>query len=139
MNTHRRVNERFIKEWNELYERIKRVLRKFGENNCAGGDYFVIDRIPKENEHVHMVEIHRLHMLRPEIIKPLQSVLVDYPNWQIEVFVLSPEEYTIVDPESGLLLRSDGIIDALDRSLLPKKYQGLVYEGSRPPPKGFKR
>ena len=136
--THKLTREQFTKEWKALHARIKSVLVKFGENNSAGGDYCVIDRIPRKNERVQMVEIHRLHMLRPQIIKTLQRALVDYPEWRIEVFVLSPEEYTIISPEEGLLLLSDEIIDALDRSMLPKKYQDLVYEGSRPPPKGFK-
>ena len=138
MITHRLMREQYTKEWKALYARIKSVLVKFGEDNCAGGDYCVINRIPRKNERVQMVEIHRLHMLRPQIIKTLQRVLVDYPEWRIEVFVLSPEEYTIISPDEGLLLLSDGIIDALNRSMLPKKYQCLVYEGSRPPPKGFK-
>ena len=131
-------DERFKKEWKKLYDRIRRVLQRFGEDNCAGGDYFVVDRIPITKEYVHMVQIHRLHMLRPEIMKTLQAVLVDYPEWKIEVFVLSPEEYTIISPEAGLLLCKDGIIDALDRSMLPRRYQNFVYEGSRPPSKGFK-
>jgi hypothetical protein len=29
-------------------------------------------------------------------------------------------------------LLDDGIVDALDRSLLPEEYQGLRYEGARP-------
>jgi hypothetical protein len=131
-------DQRFKREWKGLHDRIRRVLQRFGEDNCAGGDYFVVDRIPITKEHVHMVQIHRLHMLRPEVMKTLQSVLVDYPEWKIEVFVLSPEEYTIISPEAGLLLCNDGIIDALDRSMLPKRYQDFVYEGSRLPPKGFK-
>jgi hypothetical protein len=128
---------RFRKEWKELYDRMRRVLQRFGEDNCAGGDYFVVDRIPITKEHVHMVQIHRLNMLRPEVIKTLQGVLFDHPEWKIEVFVLSPEEDTIISPEAGLLLCSDGIIDALDRSMLPKRYRDFVYEGSRPPPKGL--
>ncbi|MPZ41491.1 MAG: hypothetical protein GEU95_26280 [Rhizobiales bacterium] len=95
----------------------------------------MIDFVP--NEKVQMVELHRLHMLRPQIIKSLHNLLADFPDWQIEVFVLSPEENTVIDPESGLILRRDGIIDALDREELPQKYR-FVYEGSRRPPKDFK-
>ena len=127
-----RVDE---KEWKQLHERTKHVLQPFGEDDEAGGDYFVIDFVP--NEKVQMVELHRLHMLRPEIIKSLHSLLTDFPEWQIEVFVISPEEKVILDPESGLILRSDGIIDALDRDSLPHKYR-FAYESSRRPPKGFK-
>ena len=84
-----------------------------------------------------MVELHRLRMLRPQIIKPLRDLLLDFPNWQIEVFVISPEEDTTIDIESGLVLRRDGIIDALNREELPENYR-FVYESSRPAPKDFK-
>lgn len=129
------TKEQRKKEWQELYRRTKDVLAPFGKNDEAGGDYFVIDLVPNEN--VQMVELHRLHMLRPEIIASLHSVVAQFPDWQIEVFVLSPDENVVIDPESGLILRRDGIIDALDRELLPKKYR-FVYEGARRPPKDFK-
>lgn len=134
---HKGADKQRTKVWKELHERTKRALEPYGVDDDAGGDYFVIDLIPNDN--VQMVELHRLHMLRPHIIKSLQRLLVDFPDWEIEVFVLSPEEKVIIDPDSGLLLRSDGIIDALDRSLLPEKYRDFVYEGSRPPPKDFSR
>ena len=38
-----------------------------------------------------------------------------------------------IDPGKGPTLHDDEIVDALDRTLLPKEYQELVYEGSRPP------
>ncbi|SRR5258705_6194421 len=125
------------KEWRELYERIQGVLQQFGQDDCAGGDYFLVDDIVDPN--THLLEIHRLHMLRPEIITSLQHLLIEFRDWQIEVYVVSPEEKTIISPENGLILRSDGIIDALDRTLLPRKYQRLVYEGGRRPPKDSKQ
>ena len=131
----KRTNEQHKKDWKELYKRTKGVLRQFGRDDEAGGDYFVINLVP--NDKVQMVELHRLHMLRPEIIKSLHRLLAEFPDWQIEVYVLSPEENVVLDPESGLVLRRDGIIDALDRSVLPKQYR-FLYEGSRPAPKDFK-
>jgi hypothetical protein len=120
------------KEWREIYERIKSALQRFGEDEEAGvGDYFVIDDIIEPN--THLLQIQRLHMLRPEIMSSLQRTLIGFPDWQIKVFVISPEEKTIIDPENGLLLRSDGIVDTLDRTMLPSKYRGLRYEGSRRP------
>lgn len=129
------TNEQHKKEWKALYEHTKGVLQHFGRDDEAGGDYFVINFVPREK--VQMVELHRLHMLRPEIIKLLHRLLAEFPDWQIEVYVLSPEENVVLDSESGLILRRDGIIDALDRSVLPKHYR-FEYEDSRPAPKDFK-
>jgi hypothetical protein len=131
----KRTDEQHKKEWKELYERTKGALKRFGRDDEAGGDYFVINLVP--NAKVQMVELHRLHMLRPEIIKSLHHLLEEFPDWWMEVYVLSPEENVVLDPESGLILRRDGIIDALDRSVLPKQYR-FVYEDSRPAPKDFK-
>ena len=129
---------RYKQEWSELYRGISNTLKRFGENNSAGGDYFLEDRIPITGEQVHTLRLHKLHMLRPAVMKAAQGVLVDHPKWTIEVCVMSPEENTFISFEAGLRLCSDGIIDALDRSMLPERYRNFVYEGSRPPPEGFK-
>jgi len=133
MNT--RSDEQREKKWKELYTRTKHALQPFGKDDEAGGDYFVLDLVPNDN--VQMVELHRLHMLRPAIIKSLQRLLLDFPDWQIEICAICPEERTIIDVEFGLILSSKGIIDALDRESLPEKYR-FVYENSRRPPPGFK-
>jgi len=118
------------KDWRDLYKLIKAALQSFGKDEEAGvGDYFIIDDVV--DPHTHLVEIHKLHMLRPEVMEPLQRVLIGFPDWQIQIFVVTPDGKTIISPENGLTLRSEGIIDTLDRTLLPREYQGLKYPGSR--------
>ena len=124
------TEERLNREWDELYERMRSILQKYGEDDIDGGDYYLVDE--NFGRYVHQVEMHQLHMLRPEIIQSLQALLVDYPDWEIEISVSVPEEDISIDPGEGLTLLDDGIVDALDRSLLPKEYQGLRYEGARP-------
>jgi hypothetical protein len=127
------TEERLEKEWSELYDRLRDALQPYGEDAMDGGDYFLVDE--NYGRHTHQVEMHKLHMLRPEIIKALQKVLTGHPDWEIEISVSIPEDDIIIDPGEGLTLHDDEIIDALDRTLLPKAYQDLVYEGSRPPKK----
>jgi hypothetical protein len=124
------TGERLEKEWNELYERIKAVLKPYGEDDIDGGDYYVVDE--NFEQYVHQVELHNLEMLRPEIIKAMQGVLTAYPDWEIEISVSSRKPKISIDPGEGLTLRNDAIIDGLDRKRLPKEYRSLVYEGSRP-------
>jgi len=132
-----RSDARHRKEWRELYKLIKAALQSFGKDEEAGaGDYFIIDDIV--DPHTHLVEIHKLHMLRPEVMEPLQHVLIGFPDWQIQIFVVTPDGKTIISPENGLTLRSDGIIDTLDRTLLPPAYRGLRYLGGRRPSKSTK-
>lgn len=125
------TEERLSSEWNELYGRIKDVLLQYGQDDIDGGDYFVVDEI--FSSYVHQIEMHKLHMLRPEIIKSLQGLLKDYPDWEIEISIYIPQDDINVDPGEGLTLRDDEIVDALDRELLPEEYRDLKYEGSRPP------
>ena len=124
------TEERLNQEWDALYKRMKSILQKYGEDAFKGGDYFLVDH--NYGRYRHQVEMHQLHMLRPEIIQSLQALLVDYPDWEIEVSVSVPEHDISIDPGEGLTLLDDGIVDALDRKLLPKEYQGLRYEGARP-------
>ena len=49
------------------------------------GSSWVVDFVPIDK--VQMVELHRLHMLRPAIINALHSVLFDFSEWRIEDFV----------------------------------------------------
>ena len=125
------TKERLNKEWHELYGHIKGVLLQYGQDDIDGGEYFVVDEI--FSSYVHQIEMHKLHMLRPEIIESLQSLLKDYPDWEIEISIFVPEEDIDIDPGEGLTLRDDEIVDALDRQLLPEEYRDLRYQGSRSP------
>jgi len=124
------TDERLNREWEELYARMKLVLQKYGENHIDAGDYYLVDE--NFDHYMHQVEFHKLHMLRPEIIMALQSLLADYPDWEIAISLRIPERGIVIDPDEGLTLCDDGIIDALDRELVPQEYR-FKYEGSRPP------
>jgi hypothetical protein len=93
-------------------------------------DYYLVDE--NFDRYVHQVEFHKLHMLRPEIIMALQSLLSGYADWEIAISLRIPERGIVVDPADGLTLCDDEIIDALDRKLLPQEYR-FKYPGSRPP------
>jgi hypothetical protein len=130
MELRQHTEERLNREWKELYDRMKLVLQKYGDDHIDGGDYYLVDE--NFDHYMHQVEFHKLHMLRPEIVIALQSVLAGYPDWEIEISVRVPERGIVIDPGKALTLHDDGIIDALDRELLPEEYR-FKYEGSRPP------
>jgi hypothetical protein len=122
-------------EWLRLYRRIKTVLKRHGREdhwNDEGfhvADYLIVD--DNWGNLSHKVEIHNLQMLQPTVVKSLQSVLRDYPEWDIivEVDVPGTEESW---PPMGLIVRDDKIYDALEREHLPKEFQSLAYEGAVP-------
>jgi hypothetical protein len=124
------TEERLNREWKELYDRLKLTLCNYGEDDIDGGDYYLVDE--QFEGYTHQVEFHKLHMLRPEIVRALQSLLAGYPDWEIELSVRVPEQSIVIDPGNALTLHDDEIIDALDRALLPEEYR-FEYQGSRPP------
>ena len=116
-------------DWRELYQRIKEALQIFGEDEEAGvGDYFLIDDIIEP--HTHLLQVQKLHMLRPEIMASAQRALRGFPDWQIKVFVIAQEEKTIIDSDNGLILRSDGIVDILIEHCSPRNIAAYGIKGA---------
>jgi hypothetical protein len=130
MELREHTEERQNREWQELYDRLKLALREHGQDDIDGGDCYLVDE--NFDGYTHQVEFHRLHMLRPEIVSALQSVLAGYPDWEIEISLRVPDLGIIIDPGEVLTLHDDEIIDELDRELLPEEYR-FEYAGSRPP------
>lgn len=130
MELREHTEERLNREWKELYDSSKSLLLQYGENDIDGSDYYLVDE--NFDRYTHQVEFHKLHMLRPEVILALQSLLAGYPDWEIEISVRVPEQNIHIDPGRGLTLHDDEIIDALDRELLPQEYR-FKYPGTRPP------
>jgi hypothetical protein len=117
--------------WNELYERMGRVLSEYGVEDAtqAGGDYWIVERPYGYDQ--HKVYASTLKMLAPEIVYSLQKLLHSFRGWEIfiTVFTRPPEGDTW--PEMGLIIREHEIIDGLQRQYFPPEYQSLQYEGSR--------
>jgi hypothetical protein len=79
-------------------------------------------------------------ILQPPALKSLQSLLIDFPDWEILISVVNRDSdsedvrtYGYEWPQSGVVIRDDEIIDELDRDNLPQEFRDLVIEGSRPP------
>lgn len=116
-------------EWGQLYERLCLTLAKFGTEDSTDGDFWVVDESNDLTQ--HKVYFNRLHMLEPRIVKAVQDLLSEFPDW--EVFIaISIDEYEGQDwPEMGLIIRQHEIVDGLQRQYFPTEYQHIQYEGSR--------
>lgn len=116
--------------WNRLYGEIKAVLRRFGtENHFGEADYLLVD--DNYGWQQHKIEIHKLHMLDPVVVKSLRPLLRQTPDWEIVIAVDIPgTEQTW--PRMGVIIRDHEIIDGLQREYLPQEWRSVVYEGSRP-------
>ena len=120
MEHRQHTDERLKREWEKLYGRMKLAFIKYGENHIDGGDYYLVDE--NFDHYMHQVEFHKLHMLRagdhhgfPKLACP------GYPDWEIAISLRVTEQSIVIDPNEGLTLCDDGIIDALDRALLPEE------------------
>jgi hypothetical protein len=107
------------------------MLRQFGEEDdgTEHKDYFLLD----DNLGLwqHKIETSNLEMVKPVVVKLLQTLLQGYPNWDIAIAVGSPEKENAWSA-MGLTIRDDEIVDGLQRQYFPKEFQTIAYEGSRP-------
>ena len=115
--------------WSDLYGRIIAVLQEFGtEDHFGEADYLVVD--DNYGWQRHTIEVHRLLMLSPAIAHALQSLLGEFPKWEIVIAVDVPGQENW--PRMGLTIRKHELIDGLQRSYLPVEFQQIKYPGSRP-------
>jgi len=73
------------------------------------------------------VELQNLHLLRPDVIRSLQLLLVDRPDWVIPVRVegISPGGKRV---GMGLFVCSGKIVDDLQRALLPTSFRHMRFD-----------
>jgi hypothetical protein len=102
------VDAEQCREWAILYDQIESVL-------FAGGRQLGWYR--------HRIESNKLELMQPLVVKSLQKLLIGYPDWEIVVALGS---------FGGLVIRDNEIMDGLRRENLPKEFQTIEYEGSRP-------
>src|SRR5437879_6094530 len=118
-------------EWRVLHDRITETLGRFGKKDAFGkGDYWLLD--DNWGTWRQEIEAQNLNLLQPHIVKLLQALLADYPDWEItvRVDVLGKEN---VWPGMGLVIHDDGIIDDLRREFLPEEFHNIVYESTKRP------
>jgi hypothetical protein len=117
------VRAQQCREWTLLYDAIGAILRQFGKEDDGGEwkDYLLVE----DNLGLwqHRIETSNPEMMRPAVVKLLQKSLIGYPDWEIVIAASSL---------GGLVIRDDEIIDGLRRENLPKEFQTIEYEGSRP-------
>jgi hypothetical protein len=116
-------------EWENLYGRIRALLQNFGADNpIREGDYWLVD----ENWGIRQqkLEVQNLTLLAPAIVEQLQTLLAEFPAWEIVLSVDVPGKEHIW-PGMGLIIGHKEIIDGLERQLLPVPFSDFEYQGSR--------
>lgn len=128
------IEARLRRERVELFKRLARTLRQYGRSRI---DYYLINQT--SSPYRHLVFTADTRLLQPPVIKSFQSLLIDFPDWEIFICVVNRESdsedvrtYGYEWPESQVIIRDDAIIDSLDRDRLPEEFRSLLIEGSRP-------
>ena len=119
------------REWVALYDRSRQVLLQFGEEDDPPErkDFLLVD--DNLGLFQHRIETSNPELVKPVVINSLQKVLAGYPNWEIVIALGSPEKEAS-RPGMCVVIRDDEIIDGLQRQYLPKEFEAIAYEGSRP-------
>ena len=125
-----RLHEQRLLAFERLVGRIDRIMKQYGRHDSLsrGGDYSILGDYwgyPQVK-----LDIHDLALIRPDIIKRLQTEVADFPGWEIVVTVAVRGHYDDW-PDMGLYIRPHEIFDTLQRQYFPKEYQLVTYEGSR--------
>lgn len=113
-------------DWESLYQRIIAHLAPLASegldksNDCWVDD----DNIGTLQQKIYVTN---LELLRPAVIKDLQSLLKDFPGWEIMVAIDVDRTW----PVMGLTIRAHEIVDGLQRQYFPEPYRKFFYEGSR--------
>ena len=115
-------------EWQALYKLIVKTMAQWGVDDALGkGDYLIVDDYIFRRQ--QKLEVQNLKMFRVEIIKALQALLKDFPNWAI---VMGVDIVGKEHPSMGVTIRAHEIIDGLLRKYLPEEFRFLKIPGSRP-------
>lgn len=124
---------RLKKERFELFKRLARTLKQFGRNRS---DYYLASL--RSSAYRHLVFTNSVLLLQSSVIKSLEGLLIDFPDWEIIICVVNREsdsedvrKYGYEWPDSQVIIRDDAIIDSLDRNCLPQEFRNLAIEGSR--------
>jgi hypothetical protein len=118
-----------IETWDLLYHWICQYVRRLGtEGVLETDDCWVHD--DNWGSKQQKIYIRNLGLLKPTIIKSLQLMLKEFPDWEIRVAVAVPGAGRAW-PDMGLTIRAHEIIDGLQRQYFPPEYRDIRYEGSR--------
>lgn len=120
-----------LRAFDLLVSGVVSVLERFGRHDsliatgdfAVNGDYCGYPQVK--------VSVRKLDLLRSPIIKELQAVAREFPNWEIVIAVAVRGHYDDW-PDMGLYIRSHEIIDGLQRQYFPEEFQTIAYDGSRP-------
>jgi hypothetical protein len=121
-----KMNPAHEREWQILHDRITDLLDRYGRKNAFGeGDYWLLDDYlgPRRQE----LEIQNLNLFKPHIIKSLQALLADFPNWHITAQVDVPGKEDSW-PGMGVVIYPDEIVDELLRDFLPQEFRNISYD-----------
>jgi hypothetical protein len=110
------------REWAVLHERITEVLELHRREHGAGENDYYLDN-DNVGHYRRRIETERPELVMPDVVKSLQTLLTQYPSWEIVI---------AFGASGGVVIRDDEIIDGLERQHLPKELQAIEYEGARP-------
>lgn len=113
------------REWQPLHDMITETLDRFGRKDPVGkGDYWLLDE--NWGWFVQQLEFQNLNLFRPEIVKCLQGLLAEFPDWEITIRVSVPAMEGKW-PGMGLVVSCDKIVDELQRQYLPEEFRNFIY------------
>jgi hypothetical protein len=118
-------------DWGVLYGATRDLLLGFGSEGFRRSSDCWVDDDDIGTRQIK-IYVRNLALLRPHVISAIQGLLEgDFSNWEI-VLAVSVSGRDESWPDMGLIVRSQEIIDGLQRDYLPQEFRDIQYDGSRP-------
>lgn len=127
----RRQNEQYA-VFERLRKCVDKLLERFGRPDFMPGQRYGDYQVHGDYSEYPQVVVFvgNLKLLRPPVVNAVQQFVKEFPGWQIDLMVALLDH--VKDwPNMGLSIRSNEIVDDLQRQYFPKEFQNLVYEGAR--------
>jgi hypothetical protein len=127
----RRQNEQYA-----IFERLRKcvdkLLERFGRRDFMPGQPFGDYSVHGDyNEYPQVgVFVGNLELLRSPVVNAVQQLLKEFPGWQIDLMVALLDH--VKDwPNMGISIRSNEIVDDLQRQYFSTEFRDLTFEGAR--------
>lgn len=113
------------RDWQVLHDAITATLDRHGKKDAfRDGDYWLLD--DNWSWYVHQLEFQNLKLLQPRVIRALQTLLADFPEWYVTVRIDIPGKEDSW-PGMGLIIYPDEVVDELRRDFLPEEFRNVIF------------
>jgi hypothetical protein len=130
-NEYNRLNNEQHAVFERLWQQVDKLLERFGRPDLLPGQRFGDYQVNGDYSDYPraVVFVDNLKLLRRPVVDALQLLIKQFPGWQVDLMVTTRghEEW----PGMGVSVRSNEVVENLNRQYFPAEFQDLTFANSR--------